>query len=80
MHRCTVTADLLGLIRVCLTEEEEEFDAEAEKSRLCMLLDSEYVKSVYGTTASRATELSHCSNHLSEEPGLTEFREMNTAP
>lgn len=55
----TVTADLLGLMRVRLIEGEEEFDGEAERARLRMLLDSEYAKSIYGSTVSKATALSH---------------------
>ncbi len=74
-----ITADLLGLMRIRLTEEEEEFNAEAEKSRLCMLLNSEYARSIYGSTVSRATALSHRSNHLSESPSLSAKRAETAA-
>ena len=74
-----VTADLLGLMRIRLTEEGEEFDAEAEKSRLRMLLNSEYARSIYGSTVSRATSLSHRSNHLSESPSISAKRAETAA-
>ena len=51
-----VTADLIQLMRVRLTEVGEEFDAVTEKSRLCMLLDNDYARSIYGSTASRAAK------------------------
>lgn len=70
-----VTADLLQLMRVRLTEDEGEFDTVAERSRLRMLLDNEYARSIYGSTASRVTAPScHNSNHLSESPSIPAMR------
>lgn len=36
-----------------------------------MLLNSEYARSIYGSTVSRATVPSHHSNHLSESPRIS---------
>lgn len=69
-----VTLDLLRLMRVRLTEEESEFDAAAEKARLRMLLDNEYARSIYGSTASRVTARSPYSDRLSESPSISNKR------
>lgn len=42
-----VTADLMKIMRVRLVEDGMEFDAEAEKARLRMLLDCEYARSIW---------------------------------
>lgn len=66
-------------MRVCLTEEAGEFDVVTENSRLCMLLDKEYARSIYGSTATRATALSHHSDHLSETPSISAKRAETAA-
>lgn len=77
---CTaVTADLMGLMKVRLTEEGEEFDAEAEKARLCMLLDNEYAKSIYGSSVSKAASISHASSRSSETPSISAKRAETAA-
>ena len=70
VYACSaVTADLLQLMSVRLTEIGGEFDAEAERSRLRMLLDNEYARSIYGSAVSSITARSyHHSEHLSESP------------
>ncbi|KAK0134290.1 hypothetical protein N1851_030141 [Merluccius polli] len=74
-----VTADLLQLMRVRLTEG-GEFDAEAERPRLRMLLDNEYARSIYGSTDSRVTARScHHSEHLSESPSISAKRAETAA-
>ena len=75
-----VTADLLQLMRVRLTEGGGEFDAEVERSRLRMLLDNEYARSIYGSETSRATAHScHHSEHLSESPSISAKRAEKAA-
>lgn len=75
-----VTADLLQLMRVRLTEGGGEFDADAERSRLRMLLDNEYARSIYGSAASRVTAHScHRSEHLSESPSIAAKRAETAA-
>ena len=75
-----VTADLLQLMRVRLTEGGGEFDAEVERSRLRMLLDNEYARSIYGSETSRATAHScHNSEHLSESPSISAKRAEKAA-
>ena len=75
-----VTADLLQLMRVRLTEGGGEFDAEAERPRLRMLLDNEYARSIYGSTASRVTARScHHSEQLSESPSILAKRAETAA-
>lgn len=61
-----VTADLVKLMRVRLVEHGMEFDADAERARLRLLLDNEYARSIYGSTVSKATVLSHHFNPPSE--------------
>lgn len=69
---CTaVTADLLKLMGVRLTEDDMGFDAEAEKARLRMLLDNEYAQSIYGSTVSKVTAHSQCSGHPSEVASIS---------
>ena len=41
--------DLMKLIQLHLSEDGEEFDAKAERSRLQILLDCKYVKFIYGS-------------------------------
>ncbi|KAL6480076.1 hypothetical protein MHYP_G00111090 [Metynnis hypsauchen] len=75
-----VTSDLLKLMRVRLSEEGVEFDAEAERSRLCMLLDNEYARSTYGSTVSRVNAHScNHSDHLSESPSISAKRAETAA-
>lgn len=68
-----LSADLLRLMKVSLIEEGEAFDPELEKSTLRMLLDSD-AGSTYGSTASRVSVRSHCSNHPSESPRVSAER------
>lgn len=73
-------SDLLQLMRVCLTEGGGEFDVEAERSRLRMLLDNEYARFVYGSAASSVTPCScHQSDHLSESPSISAKRAETAA-
>ena len=75
-----MTADLLQLMRVRLTEGGGEFDAEVERSRLRMLLDNEYARSICGSEASRVTARScHHSEHLSESPSISSKRAETAA-
>ncbi|KAL6473874.1 hypothetical protein MHYP_G00174350 [Metynnis hypsauchen] len=68
-----VTSDLLKFMRVRLSEEGVEFDAEAERSRLCMLLDNE-------STVSRVNAHScNHSDHLSESPSISAKRAETAA-
>lgn len=46
-----------------LYEVGEDFDAEAKKQRLCLLLDMDYIKSIYGSTASRLSVASSSKPH-----------------
>ena len=66
-----VTAELLKLMKVRSVEDELDFDPEAEKARLRLLLDNEYAKSIYGSTASRATGVSRHSKALSESASIS---------
>ena len=50
-----MTAEFIKLTRLCLTEDEEEFDAESERHSLHALLDCEYTRSIYGSAVSKAT-------------------------
>ena len=69
VYACSaVTADLLQLMRVRLTEIGGEFDAEAERSRLRMLLDNEYARSAGSAVSSITARSYHHSEHLSESP------------
>lgn len=61
-----VTVDLLGLMRTRLVE--DEFDAELEKSKIRLLLNRDYARSIYGSTT---TEL---SNHPSESSSISAKR------
>lgn len=63
-----VTVDLLGLMRTRLVEDEDEFDAELEKSKIRLLLNRDYARSIYGSTT---TEL---SNHPSESSSISAKR------
>ncbi|XP_051939800.1 uncharacterized protein LOC127612976 [Hippocampus zosterae] len=66
------TADLLQVMRIRLTEYEEDFDAVAENAKLHMLLDNEYARSIYGSTASIVTAPSaKPSGHPSESPSIS---------
>ena len=77
---CTaVSSDLLGLMRVRLSEEGEDFDADAEKARLRMLLDNEYAKSIYGSTISKSTAHSSSSYLSSENPSISAKRAETAA-
>lgn len=69
-----VTADLVKLMRVRLVEDGMEFDAEAERARLRMLLDCEYARSIYGSTVSRATVISNHSKPPSESESISAKR------
>lgn len=51
-----------------LVEDEDEFDAEFEKSRIRLLLNRDYARSIYGSTT---TEL---SNHPSESSSISAKR------
>lgn len=63
-----VTVDLLRLMRTRLVEDEDEFDAELEKSKIRLLLNRDYARSIYGSTT---TEL---SNHPSESSSISAKR------
>lgn len=72
IYACSaVTADLMKIMRVRLVEDGMEFDAEAEKARLRMLLDCEYARSIYGSTVSRATVFSNHSKPSSESASIS---------
>lgn len=74
-----VTADLLKLMRVRMVEDGMEFDAEAERARVRMLLDCEYAKSIYGSTVSRATVVSNHSKPASESASISTKRAETAA-
>lgn len=74
-----VTADLMKIMRVRLVEDGMEFDAEAEKARLRMLLDCEYARSIYGSTVSRATVVSNQSKPSSESASISARRAETAA-
>ncbi|XP_068089941.1 uncharacterized protein [Hyperolius riggenbachi] len=65
-----VTEDLLGLMRIRLTE--DDFNAETEKMRLHMLYDKDYAKSIYGSTIS--TVPSKCCSHNSGSSSISAKR------
>ena len=78
MDACTIaTAESIKLIR--LTEDEEEFDAEAERHRLGTLLDCNYTRSIYGSTVSIVTVRSHRSGHHSEIQNVSAKRANTVA-
>ncbi|KAL0147688.1 hypothetical protein M9458_056997 [Cirrhinus mrigala] len=74
-----VTADLVKLMRVRLVEDGMEFDAEAERARLRMLLDCEYARSIYGSTVSRATVLSNHSKPSLDSASISAKRAETAA-
>ncbi|KAI2653125.1 Gypsy retrotransposon integrase-like protein 1 [Labeo rohita] len=74
-----VTADLVKLMRVRLVEDGMEFDAEADRARLRMLLDCEYARSIYGSTVSRATVLSNHSKPSLESASISAKRAETAA-
>ncbi|XP_067301419.1 uncharacterized protein [Pseudorasbora parva] len=76
---CAVTADLLKLMKVRLVEDGMEFDAEAERARLRMLLDCEYARSIYGSTVSRPTAISNHSEPPSESASISAKRAETAA-
>lgn len=66
-----ITEASMQLLRVRLTVEGEEFDAEAENARLCLVLENPYARSIYGSTVSRAKSvLGQRSNPPSESPSI----------
>ena len=70
MDACTtVTAELIKLMRLRFTED-EEFDVEAERHRLCALLVCDYTKS----TVSRVTVHCQQSDHHSETQSVSAKR------
>lgn len=80
MDPCSaLTTDLLQLMRVNLNEERGKFNT-VVGARLRMLLDNEFVRSIYGSSASRVIVSSHHhSNHLSESPSISAMREEAAA-
>ncbi|XP_026136037.1 uncharacterized protein LOC113113774 [Carassius auratus] len=74
-----VTADLIKIMNVRLVEDGMEFDAEAEKARLRVLLDCEYARSIYGSTVSRATVFSNHSKPSSESASISARRAETAA-
>ncbi len=60
-------------------EDGMEFDAEAEKARLHMLLDCEYARSICGSTVSRVTFLSTHSKPPSESASISAKRAETAA-
>ncbi|XP_039547080.1 uncharacterized protein LOC120492862 [Pimephales promelas] len=74
-----VTADLMKLMRVRMVEDGIEFDAEAERARLRMLLDCEYARSIYGSTVGRATVVSNHSKPASESESISAKRAETAA-
>ena len=65
-----VTADLLGLMRARFFVE-DEFDADLEKSKLRLLLNRDYARSIYGSTT---TAPSNHSDHPSESSSISSKR------
>lgn len=65
-----VTADLMQFMKVHLSETGEDFDAEAERRRLRLLLDKEYAKSIYGSTAPSTSSVANSSKPGSETPSI----------
>ena len=68
-----VTRDLTQLMEVRLSEVGEDFDADAEKPRLRLLLDKDYAKSIYGSTASRLS-VTNSSKPASETTSIAAKR------
>ncbi len=75
MDSCTaVTADLMGLIKVRLSEVGlEEFDVNAEDSRIHMMLDKEYAQSIFSSTRSKSIR-SHRSSCSLDQKSITAKR------
>lgn len=72
-----VTGDVTQLMRIRLTEVGEDFDVEAEKPRLRLMLDKDYPKSIYGSTASKSDASS--SKHVSETSSIAAKRAETAA-
>ena len=72
---CTaVTADLIGLMKVLMSEVgQEEFDEKAENARLHMVLDREYAQSIFEATVID-TAPSHKSSSSSDRQSITAKR------
>ncbi|XP_073732301.1 uncharacterized protein [Misgurnus anguillicaudatus] len=66
-----VTADLSKLLKVRLTEDDIDFEPEAEKAILRILFDNKYARSIFGSTVSRATVGSYHSNPVSESASIS---------
>lgn len=69
---CTaVTTDLMKIMGIRLTEDDIDFDAEAENARLHLVLDNEYARSIYGSIVSKAIAHSHHSEHSIGAAGIS---------
>ncbi len=75
MDSCTaVTPDLMGLMKVRLSEVGlEEFDVNAEDSRIRMMLDKEHVRSIFSSTSSKSIR-SHRSSCSLDQQSITAKR------